>query len=461
MMPLSASDKRPNVLWLIAEDMNDWMSCYGDATVETPVFDRLAQQGVLFKRFYVPAPVCSSSRSGLILGSMQTSFGAMHHRSKVRWKKHSSIGQNHLPSGVAPVTKFFQSAGYETFTRGKLDFNFVHDEIKLNTVKDWNEAAAAGKPWFAQFQLRGGKGGKQFLKEDIVKPADVKLPPYYPDHPVFRELYAEHYNCILGTGVEVKRILDELKKDGQLENTFIFFLSDHGMPGGPRHKQFCYEGGIRVPLIIRWPEKFRHLKPQKSVRTDLVSGIDLAPTSLALAGISPPPWMQGDNIFAADYQQKGHIISARDRCDFTIDRIRAVVTERYKYIRNFYPERPWMQDSYRVGHDPWDTLLRLAGEGKLNEYQRTFTADKRPLEELYDLKDDPHELNNLAAAGQTESELQRHRKILEEWITASDDKGRLPESRESLVHVIYKWRQRCKGESYRKAWDLFRELNEK
>ena len=166
---LQGQQKHPNILWLIAEDMNDWMSCYGDKVLETPTFDRLAANGVMFKRFYTSAPVCSSSRSGIILGSMQTSFGAMHHRSKVRWPEYKHLGQNKLPQGVVPVTKLFQDAGYATFILGKRDFNFVHDEKDLVNVSGWAEASKMGKPWFAQFQLLGGKGGSKYLEKPLRK----------------------------------------------------------------------------------------------------------------------------------------------------------------------------------------------------------------------------------------------------------------------------------------------------
>ena len=313
--------ERMNILWIIAENMNPWMSCYGETLIKTPTFDRMAAESVRFSRAYVTAPVCSACRSALITGAMQTSHGVHNHRSSRRNTNnpdHKDLAMIHLPEGVKTIPELFQQEGYKTFNRGKTDYNFVFDNSSIYNVKDWPQAEADNKPWFGQIQLRGGKNGKASLKDKSpVSPDDVSVPPYYPDHPDFRNMIADHYACCLGTDVSVKKILDKLEADGVLEKTVVFFFSDHGMPGGLRHKQFCYEGGIHIPLLIRWPKNYAVTKPRKVI-DDQVNSIDISVTSLALAGIPIPKYMEGRDIFAKDYKPREYVVSARDRCDYTI-----------------------------------------------------------------------------------------------------------------------------------------------
>jgi arylsulfatase A-like enzyme len=445
-------DKRPNILWIVAEDMCPWMSCYGDKLLKTPTFDAMADAGVRFDRAYVPAPVCSPCRSAIITGTMQTTLGIHNHRSsrdnaKGKNPKHAGLGMIHLPKGVKTVPELFREAGYETFNRGKTDYNFVYNNKDLYSIGHWKDAR--GKPWFGQIQLKGGKNGKAVLKDKHPVSADqVTVPPYYPDVREFREAYAEHYACVLGTDVSVKKILDELEADGLTQNTVVFFLSDHGAPQLLRHKQFCYEGGVRVPLLGIWPDNPGALRRNGAVRDDLVSCIDLAVSSLALAGISIPKHMEGRDLFAPDHKPRDHVICARDRCDYTIERIRAVVTRRYKYLRNFLTDRPYLQPQYRDGRPLTVLWKRLHAEGKLTPTAAAFTGKERPAEEFYDLDNDPHEMKNLVGNPKHRTELDRHRAILETWMKETDDKGQYPESAEGLLQVLYRWGSKCVNPEY-------------
>ena len=438
--------KRPNVLWIVAEDMNDLMGCYGHKLVGTPTFDALAKRGVRFARAYVPAPVCSACRSAIITGTMQTTLGLHNHRSSrsnTRHPEHSGLGLIHLPKGVKTIPELFRAAGYHTFNRGKTDYNFVYRNGDLYSGKGWRDAG--GKPWFGQIQLKGGKG-KPTRK--IATPDKVPVPPYYPDCDVFRAMIAKHYNNVHETDLDVRKILDSLEADGLLDNTIVIFFSDHGMPGGLRHKQFCYEGGLRVPLLIRWPESAKDA-PRGGVRDDLVSLIDVAVTSLAMAGIAVPDHMEGRDLFAKNFTPRQYVIGARDRCDYTIEHIRAVVTRRYKYLRNFLTDRPYLQPQYRDGRPEMITWKRLRKEGKLMPAAAVFVGDARPAEELYDLQADPHEIRNLAGEAKHKAELDRHRKILQTWMKATDDKGQYPESAEGLLQVLYRWRGKCVNPEYK------------
>ncbi len=454
--------KRPNILWLIAEDMNPWLSCYGETLIKTPTFDGIAARGVRFGRAYVTAPVCSACRSALITGTMQTTLGVHNHRSSrpnARNPEHRKLGMIDLPKGVKTLPELFQEVGYATFNRGKTDYNFVFDNAALYSVRDWKQAEAQGEPWFGQIQLKGGKNGKSVLKNKTpVSGEEVSVPPYYPDHPDFREMLADHYACVMGTDQTVKGILDELEADGVLDDTIVFFFSDHGMPGGLRHKQFCYEGGINIPLLIRWPKNFSVTKPGLVI-DDLVSSIDISVTSMALAGLAVPEHMEGRDVFAKDYKPRNYVVSARDRCDYTIERIRAVTTKRYRYLRNFLTDRPYLQPQYRDGKAVMKTWKQLYAEGKLTPQAAAFVSDKRPAEELYDLEADPHEVKNLVDDPRYAGELQRHREILKNWIEETDDKGQYPESAEGLLQVLYRWGGKCVNPEYeavrRKYGDIF------
>ena len=447
---LPTDDSRPNILWVYLEDTNAWMSCYGDEVIETPNIDALADRGVRFDRAYMPVGVCSPTRSAVITGMHQTSIGAHEHYSSFQNWRGIEMDQwdpNYL--GVRTIPEIFRLAGYYTFNEGKFHYNFVYREDQLynrigkNGFKGAKDGSAwsgreEGQPFFGQIQLRGGKRGNAPRRVD---PADVPVPPYYPDHPVYRREIAHHYDTILEMDEILGEIVAALKRDGLYENTVIAFFSDHGM-SLPRHKQFLYEGGIRVPMIIAGPGI-----PTGEVREDLVSGIDLGPTALALAGIAIPPHMEGRDVFAEDYH-RDYVVSARDRCDYAIDRIRAVTGKRFKYIRNFMTDRPYLQPQYRDGRDYLELLRSLYAEGKLNEVQARFASPERPAEELYDLKNDPHETRTLVHDPAYAQQLGEMRSLLHRWIVETGDQGRFPESDAALRAVIQRWGDKAVNEEY-------------
>ncbi|MBN2317243.1 MAG: sulfatase [Sedimentisphaerales bacterium] len=415
---------KPNIVWIIVEDMSCHFGCYGETSIRTPNIDQLAAEGVKFDKAFITAPVCSPCRSALITGMYQTSIGAHQHRSGWGTEK------IHLPTKIRLVPAMFQEAGYYTCNGfidnrkkrpGKTDYNFEYDKAVYDGT-DWADRKP-GQPFFAQIQLAGGKGRTKNTPEPI-DPTEVKLPPYYPDDPVIRDDWAQYLNAVMNTDIQVGQIVQRLKDEGIYDNTSIFFLTDHGISHA-RGKQFLYDEGIHVPLIVRGPS----LKAG-TVREDLVIHIDMAATSLALAGITIPEWMEGKDILAKDYQQRDHIVSARDRCDETVDRIRCVRTDRYKYICNFYPKRPYLQPcAYKDKKEILKTLRRLHKEGKLNRDQELIFAERRPKEELYDLQKDPWELHNLAGDDSHRRILSNMRKILDQWIRETNDQGQYRESK--------------------------------
>ncbi|MEC8934873.1 MAG: sulfatase, partial [Planctomycetota bacterium] len=435
---------RPNIRWIYVEDMNDWMGCYGDKIIKTPAIDSLAAKGVRFDRAYMPAGVCSATRSALITGTMQTTFGIHNHRSSRDNSagRFPSLGMIRLPEGVLTVPELFRKAGYYTYNQGKDDYNFVYKRERLYSNKnDWR-GRKSGQPFFAQIQLRGGKN----RPVKTVDPAKVPIPPYYPDTSITRREIAHHYDCVLKTDQEVASIISRLKKDGLFESTVIFFFTDHGMRL-LRHKQFVYEEGVRVPLIVHWPGE-KNPVAAGTVRKDLVSGIDISVTSLALAGIKIPAHMEGRNVFAPQYKPRSFVISARDRCDYTIEHIRTVRTDRFRYLKNFLTDRPWMQPQYRDARPHTKEMKKLFAEGKLNPVQARFMGPKKPAEELYDHSADPHEINNLASNPEYSKILQAHRKILSDWMAATDDKGQDPEAEEGLAQVYFRWKDTCVNPEY-------------
>ena len=430
---IAKQGKKTNILWILAEDASPHIGCYGETAIKTPNLDMLAEQGVRFENAFVTCPVCSPCRSAFITGVYQTTLGAHNHRSQNDTGKGKASPQYfksfELPDAVPMITDIFRKAGYYTtngkynsgpakLTKGKTDYNFINPTPPYDGT-DWRDCPK-NKPFFSQIQLGGGKSRGDKSSNNIK---DFTLPPYYPDHKVMRDDWKTYLNSWLKQDREVGEIVKELKDAGKLDNTVIFFLTDHGI-SHIRGKQFLYEEGIRVPLIIRFPDG----RMANTVRDDLAIHIDLAPTSLALAGIKIPDYFQGRDIFAKSSTPRDFIIAARDRCDETIDIIRCVRTPEYKYIRNFLSYRPHTQASqYKDAKKIVQTMRQLHEEGKLNELQDRIFNPTRPAEELYELKSDPYETKNLAADPKYSKQLSELRKTLYGWMVETNDLGLIPE----------------------------------
>ncbi len=437
-LPACSEDpgKPPNIVWILVEDQSDHYGPYGEKLAKTPHIDALAAAGARFTRAFVTAPVCSPSRSALITGMYQTTIGAHNHRSGRGERKIQ------LPDGVEPVPTILRRAGYyvtngsvrggDQMARGKTDYNFEHPADLYND-SDWS-GRAEGQPFFAQIQLRGGKNRDQrtlakreSVQTNGINPQDVTLPPYYPDHPELRRDWAQYLESIEHVDWEVGQILKRLEDEGVATNTVVFFLTDHGVSHA-RGKQFLTEEGIKVPLIVRAPGR---VEPGL-VREDLVAHIDVAASTLAFAGVELPQGLEGRPLFGPDVKPRDYVVSARDRCDETVDRIRSVRTERYKYIRNFVPERPHLQPNrYKDSKAVIQTMRSLrAAEELAPEVESMFFAP-RPEEELYDLSEDPWEMRNLAREAEHEETLVRLRSILDRWVEETGDRGQDFESAEA------------------------------
>ncbi len=413
--------ERPNVLWIIGDDLSPDLGYYGNNTVKTPNLDKLASEGARYTQMFTTAPVCSPSRSAFMTGMYQTSIGA---------HQHNTPDKKPLPNGVKTLTDYFRAAGYFTSNTngdfiepGKTHYNFI-DENPFDGT-DWRQRKS-GQPFYAQVNFH--EPHRRFLRDpkNPIDPNKVELPSYYPDYPLSRRDWADYLESIQILDQKVGEVLQRLEADGLAENTIVVFMGDHGR-AHVRDKQFLYDGGIQIPLIIRWPG---HIKPG-SVNNDLVSAIDLAPTSLNLSGIPVPQHMQGQAFLGPDSKSREYVVAARDRCDETFDRIRCVRTKKFKYIRNFYPDLPYKQGNlYKQNNYPVTALLDvLYAEGKLSPAQARFMAPKRPFEELYDLENDPDEIHNLVDNEEHKATLETLRYTLDTWITDTKDQGEIPENR--------------------------------
>ena len=421
VLSLSAAE-RPNIVWIVGEDLGPELGCYGDAYASTPNLDKLASEGALFSHAFTHAPVCAPSRSGLITGQYPTKIGTHHMRSK-------------LLDPPPAFTTYLRKAGYFVAWPGKTDFNFDVPRDAFDSTRPWLNNLP-NQPFFAYLNFTDSHESKirqpreSFNKVTSVlkpeqrhDPAKAELPPYYPDTPKVRQDWASYYDLVSHVDHRVGETLRVLEEKGLLENTVVFFFGDHGR-GLPRAKRWVYDSGIRVPLIVRWPGR---IEPG-SVRDDLVSFVDLGATVLALAGVEQPKDMDGHVFLGPKTRARKYVFAARDRMDERFDRIRAVRDARFKYIRNYHPELPYAQRiSYMEEMPTMQEWRRLHAEGKLTGPQKLFFAERKPPEELYDTEADPHEVRNLASDPAHRAKLQELRGALDEWIRRTGDLGQVPE----------------------------------
>lgn len=435
----AAAPARPNILWIIADDLSPELGCYGYPHVHTPHLDRLSREGTRFTRAFATAPVCSSSRSAFITGVHQTSIASHHHRTE---------NVQPLPVDVVPLPERLRRAGYfvsngkdpEAARPGKSDYNFEYTDSALFDAPHWRDRPAS-TPFFAQIQIH--EPHRPFVNTPVTEPRhlNAQLPPVYLDHPLARRDWQAYLQSIEVLDTKVGQILAELDRTGLTDSTVVVFFADHGRPH-IRDKQFLYDGGLRVPLLIRWPARI----PAGQVIDDLVSLIDLAPTCLALTGTPANGRLHGRSLWPlekAAASAPDHLIASRDRCGDADDRIRAVRTKRFKYLRNYQPSIPYThQSSYKEMGYPMLPLMREAfRNGQLNSIQAAFFSSDRPAEELYDLDSDPWETQNLAtdpAHAQTLSDL---RAKLDAWITQTGDQGGTPETEPDLDEIIRQTRK--------------------
>ncbi|MDG2359040.1 MAG: sulfatase-like hydrolase/transferase [Planctomycetaceae bacterium] len=428
-----ASD-RPNILWLSCEDISAHLHCYGYPNARTPNLDRLATQGTRYTNAFVTAGVCAPCRSAIITGMYQTSLGTHHMRCKAE-----------LPPHVKPFPTYVREAGYYCTNSSKQDYQFktpkgVWDESSGKA--HWKKRPDKNQPFFAVFNYTGchesgiaSKGKYDSVTEGLEKidrsVAVESLPPYYPDTPIVREDWGRYYDVITAMDRWVGEHLQALEDAGEADNTIVVYWSDHGV-GLPRAKRWLYDSGMHVPLIVRIPEKYRvdGQGTPGTVSDQLVSLIDLGPTTLNLAGSKMPERVHGQAFLGANTPApRDYVYGARDRMDERYDIIRATRDKRYKYIRNYESFKTF----YQYMNTPergalMQEIRRVQSEGTANEGVAKFLTPSKPIEELYDTQIDPHEMNNLASDPQYKNILGRMRKTHLAWVLETRDLGLVPEA---------------------------------
>lgn len=439
---VTTAAERPNVLWLFAEDTSPWMGSYGHKINQghTPNIDSLAQRGVRFSRAYVPAPVCSACRSALMGGQNQIRFNAHEHRSS------RGPAKLVLPKTMKLLPQLIKETGYFTFNLGKDDYNFVWDQAATYSLQQKRRGAVPWKklvenqPFFGQIQTAGGKNNTtRFPAERKVDPASVTVPPEYPQNQIYREVVAQHYDAIRKDDDFIGEVMAGLREHGLLENTIVVYFGDHGANNLVRHKQMPTEGGLHVPFIIAGPKSY---VPSGTVRDDLVNLLDLSATTATWAGLDIPSWYEGRDLFADDFEPRQYVAAAKDRLDHTIDRVRTIRTDRFRYTRNYKTDRVLLQPQYRDGRSFVVNLRKLYASGELSPKLTEIYFGERPAEEFYDILNDPSQLNNLVGRPEYDNELDRHRELLTRWL-AKGDAGIGEESDEELAYQAqgHKWGQ--------------------
>ena len=425
---------QPNILWITCEDLSPILGCYGDRVANTPNIDLFAQNAVRFTNAYASAPICTPARSSLITGVYASSMGTHHLRGVVP-----------KSDKIKCFTEFLREKGYYCTNNVKEDYNFITPEEAWDESSDsahWRNRKPE-QPFFSVFnfmvthqsQTRYGieklnEINSTLDEKDRINPDDVEIPPYYPDTPIVRNNIASLYTQVHIMDKKFQEIINQLEEDGLRENTIIFFYSDHGT-GLPRGKGYLHDTGIKVPLIIEFPEKYKHYSPAKAgaFSDELVNFIDFPPTVLSLTGIDPPKYMQG-NPFLGQYRKNSndYVISIRDRRDEVLMFSRSIRTDKYHYIRNFLPHRPRMQRNFYSEITPIrQELRRLDNLGLLQSNEAWLMGDSVPVDELYDTETDPHELNNLAQEAEHLEIMELLKRNLFSWMVETKDLGLVPE----------------------------------
>jgi arylsulfatase A-like enzyme len=431
---ISQESAKPNILWITCEDISPNVGCFGDAYAVTPNIDKLASQGVRYTHAFAPIGVCAPSRSTLILGTFAPSAGTHHMRCS-----------GPRPDYLRCFPEYLRDAGWYCTNNAKTDYNFASPKGA------WDESSGKahwrgrkpGQRFFSVFNIvtchesqirlpeaQYQKRTADYTPKERHDPAKAPIPPYHPDTPEVRRDWARYADMITYMDRDVGMYLKQLEEDGLADDTIVFFFSDHGA-GMPRSKRWLYDSSLRVPMIIRFPEKWKHLAPSApGTATDrLISFVDYGPTVLSLAGVKVPAHMQGKPFLGeAAEKPRDYIHGFRDRMDERVDQLRCVRDRKWKYIRNYRPDMVWSQIiGYMYEMPTMKVWQKLHDEGKLNEVQDRF-FQKKPAEELYDTEADPWEIRNLASEPGHRETLERMHAELRRWMIEIRDLGFLPEA---------------------------------
>ncbi|MEI6714717.1 MAG: sulfatase-like hydrolase/transferase [Verrucomicrobiota bacterium] len=419
---------RPNILWLVSEDNDTFLGCFGDPLARTPTLDQLAKKGVVFERCFAQ-PVCAPSRFTLISGMFAMSCGPAEHMR----------ASGKIPSWLNGFPTLLRTNGYFGSNNSKTDYN-----SPIDPQKTWDEQGKRAhyrnrkdpkQPFFSVFNHEVTHESCLFPEKSPAldfpptDPSKVRIPPYQPDTPEIRADWARYYDCITLMDKEIGAKLKDLEEAGLADDTIVFYYADNGGVL-PRSKRFLQESGTHVPLIVYFPPKWQHLAPAApgSRISDPVSFVDFAPTVLSLAGVKIPDYMQGRPFAGqAKTQPSEFVYCTRDRMDERYDMVRSVMDKRWLYIRNFRPDLAYVQPlAYMFQGRGYQSWARVAAEGKLTAATSMFWGSK-PTEELYDMAADPDSVTNLAKDPAHQPTLNRMRGALKKHSIDVIDNGFAPE----------------------------------
>ena len=425
--------RRPNIIWLTTEDNSTHhMKLYNENGAIMPVIEKLASKGIVFDNAFSNAPVCSVARSTLITGCYAPRIFTQFHRRA----KHVP-----LPNDLKPMPYYLKEAGYYTTNNSKQDYNFILPDGV------WDESSSKatyrnrqpGQPFFhVQNYTVTHESNLHFSQEAIDKTANedlkhIKVFPYHPNTKTFRFSYYHFHNRHKLADKQMGDFLKELDEEGLMEDTIIFYYGDHGGVL-PRSKGYAYESGLQIPLVVYVPEKWQHLFPydRGSRSQTFIEFVDLAPTVLSLAGLTPPVGMDGTPVMGkgvqkSEIKKKNTAFGYADRFDEKYDLVRTLRVGNFKYIRNYQPfNMDALFNFYRYKMLAYKEWLSLYRDGKLNDIQTQFFQPKRP-EALYNIDQDPHEVNDLSKSEDYKEILLQMRENLRERILEMPDLSFYPE----------------------------------
>jgi len=427
IIPALATD-RPNILWLVSEDNNPFLGCYGDPMAHTPTLDKLAKEGVLYERCFA-WPVCAPSRFTLITGMYPTTCGDAEHMR----------AQGKIPSWLHGFPTLLRAAGYFTSNNAKTDYNSPISIKEAWTEQGnnahWRLRPNADQPFFSVFNHEVTHESCLFPEKELpldfppTDPAKVRIPAYQPDTPEIRADWARYYNHMTVLDEQLAAKLKALADDGLADNTIVFYYADNGGVL-PRSKRFLEQSGTHVPLIIYFPPKWQRLAPAPPGARikDPVSFVDFSATVLSLAGVKIPDYMQGHAFAGAAKAAPNKFMHiTRDRMDERYDMMRSVADSRWLYVHNYRPDLPYVQPlAYMFRARGYQSWARVAAEGGLTRATAQFWGAK-PTEELYDMDNDPDSIHNLAADPAQRETLERMRAELKRRVIENVDNGFIPE----------------------------------
>ena len=451
---------KPNILWIVAEDLSQDLGCYGNTLVKTPTLDNLAQNGVRFTNVFTTAPICTPSRTALSTGMYQTAINAYHMRYPDELK-------NSLQENVLPINELFRQNGYQTLNikdelgTGKTDWSYKSDMAAYD-YQSWDQIAT-DQPFFAVVNLRLTHRPFEKDESNPIDPSKVTMPPYYPDNEVARKDWGAYLESLQLLDKQVESILRELKIRGWSDNTIVCFFSDHGRPF-TRGKSFLYDSGLKIPLIIKSPEglDWTEYFPKGTVNNQLISAIDISATTLSMAGINKPGNMHGRILLGKNKESpRKYVYSAIDRVGEIFLKSRSVRSFEYKYIKNYNHDFSVNAAStaYRKAAHPIYHLLDILGKrNQLDSIQRNLVSPL-PEEELYNVKTDPFEVVNLASDPGHQEALKRMREKLKTWQEATTDYGMQEDSQE-LIRAFEEYGKMSRAKVGAKAVKLRAEVLE-